>query len=161
MNRPSFRSAILACLALLAAMTAGAAAEQTPKAFLEKLYANYVGPHRNGLRYDSDKAMAGYLSPGVITLMDKMYAAARKADEVPALDGDPFVDAQEWDIKGFDIAVDQAGDDKATGHVRFRNLGEDKSITLDLVRVKAGWRIDDIHYSDGTLRKLLATPEPN
>ena len=103
--------------------------------------------------------LAGYLSPEVITLMDQMYAASKKADEVPALDGDPFVDAQEWDIKSFDITVDQAGADKAIGHVRFKNYDEEKSLTLDLVHLKSGWRIDDIHWSNGTLRKLLTEPQ--
>src|SRR5262249_28546240 len=110
---------------------------------------------------DTDKELARYFSPDVVKLMDKMYAAAKKADEVPALDGDPFVDAQDWDIKSFDITVDQVGDDKATGHVRFKNFEEDKSLTLDLIHVKSGWRIDDIHWSDGTLRKLLTEPQPN
>ena len=36
-----------------------------------------------------------------------------------------------------------------------------KSLTLDLVRLKSGWRIDDIHWRYGTLRKLIAEPQPN
>jgi hypothetical protein len=153
--------AVFACLAMLAAAATGLAAEDTPKAFLEKLYANYTGPDRKGLMVDSDKVLARYLSPDLIKLMDEMYAAAKKADEVPALDGDPFVDAQEWQIKSFDITVDQTGADKATGHVSFKNFDEQRSVTVDLVRLKSGWRIDDIDWGEGTLRKLVATPEPN
>ncbi len=161
MRKPPILAALFGCLAMLAAILPGAGAEDTPKAFLDKLYSAYVGPNRSGLMVNSDKVLARYLSPEVIMLMDKMYAASKKADEPPALDGDPFVDAQEWDIKSFDITVDQVGDDKATGHVRFKNFDEEKSLTLDLVHLKSGWRIDDIHWSDGTLRKLLTEPQPN
>ena len=159
MRKPLILAMIFAGLAMLAGTVAGA--EDTPKAFLDKLYSAYVGPNRSGLMVGSDKALARYLTPEVIKLMDKMYAAAKKADEVPALDGDPFVDAQDWDIKSFDITVDQAGADKATGHVHFKNSGEEKTITVDLVHLKVGWRIDDIHWSDGSLRKLLTEPQPN
>ena len=154
MRKIPILAAMLAGLALLAALP-GLAAGETPKAFLEKLYAAYVGPNRPGLMVASDKVLARYLTPEVIALLDKMYAASKKSDEVPALDGDPFVDGQEWDIKKFDITVDQSGSDKATGHVSFRNYDQDKSLTLDLVHLKSGWRIDDIHWSDGSLRKLL------
>src|SRR4051794_37404857 len=117
MRKPPVLAALLACLAMLTVMVLpGAGAEETPKAFLDALYSAYVGPNRNGLMVETDEVLARYLSPEVIKLMEKMYAASNEADEVPALDGDPFVDAQEWDIKSFDIAVDQLGDDKATGH---------------------------------------------
>ena len=161
MRKPSILPAVFACFAILTAMAPSMAAEGTPKAFLETLYANYIGPNSKGVMSDADKALARYLTPDVIKLMDKMYAAAKKLDEVPALDGDPFVDAQDWDIKSFDITVDQAGDDKATGHVRFKNQDEEKSLIVDLVHLKAGWRIDEIHWSEGegTLRKLLTTPQ--
>jgi hypothetical protein len=150
---------LLASLAILTATVINAA-EDTPKAFLEKLYAAYTSPKHNGVDIDTDKAMARYFTPEVIKLMDKMFAAA--GDGVPALDGDPFIDAQDWDIKSFAISVDQAGDaNKAVGHVSFKNFDDNKSITLDLVRLKAGWRIDDIHWPDGTLRKLLTEPQPN
>ena len=161
MSKPSVATVVFACLAMGAAIVAGVAGEETAKTFLDKLYANYVGPNRNGLMAGSDKALARYLSPDVIKLMDKMYAASKKKDEVPALDGDPFVDAQEWNINSFDISVDQVGSDKATGHVHFKNFDEEKSRTLDLVHLKSGWRIDDIHWSDGTLRKLLTEPQSN
>ena len=160
MRRPTL-AVLVACLAMLTAMVPGAGADETPKAFLDNLYSAYVGPNRNGLMVESDEVLARYLSPEVIKLMDKMYAASKKADEVPALDGDPFVDAQEWDIKSFDITVDPLGDDKATGHVRFKNFDKEKSLTLDLVRLKSGWRIDDIHWGEGWLRRLITEPQPN
>lgn len=159
-KRPLITATFL-CLAILTATVSGIAADATAKAFLQKLYAAYTAPKQSGVPLDTDKELARYFSPEVVKLMDKMYAAAKKADEVPALDGDPFVDAQDWDIKSFDITVDQVGDDKATGHVRFKNFDEEKSLALDLIHLKSGWRIDDIRWGDGTLRKLITEPQPN
>jgi hypothetical protein len=161
MSKQPVLAALVACLAMLAAMVPSVAAEDTPKAFLEKLYAAYAAPNKSGVNIDTDKALARYFSPEVIKLMDKMYAAAKKTGDVPALDGDPFIDAQDWDIKSFDITVDQAGNDKATGHVHFKNLDAERSITLDLIHLKPGWRIDDINWGEGTLRKLLTAPQSN
>jgi len=81
---------------------------------------------------------------------------AAKRNEVPNLDGDPFVDAQDWDIKSFDISVQDKAPDKATGTVRFDNDGDRKTITLDLVKTADGWHIDEITTADGTLRKILS-----
>ncbi len=161
MSRQPSLTALFAGLTMLAATLPRVAADETAKAFLDKLYSAYTASNHNGVDIDTDKALARYFTPEVIKLMDKMYAAAKKSGDVPALDGDPFIDAQDWEIKSFDITVDQAGGDKATGHVRFKNFGDDKSITLDLVHLKPGWRIDDIHWSEGTLRKLLTEPQAN
>jgi len=160
MRRFTVLAVLLTCLAALPAMLPAVAADETPKAFLEKLYAAYVGPNAKGVSYDSAKVEWHTFTPAVIALMNAMYKAAKKADDVPALDGDPFVDAQDWDIKSVTVTVDQTEPDKATGHVSFKNLDEDKTVTLDLVHLKIGWRIDDVHWAEGSLRKLL-TEKPD
>ncbi len=102
--------------------------------------------------------MKRYLTPELGTLLlKKMKADAKRKDEVPDLDGDPFIGAQEWVVTELAIAVAETGPDKATGTVSFKNEGEAKTITLDLKKTKAGWRIDDIHWpgEEGSLRKLL------
>jgi hypothetical protein len=73
---------------------------------------------------------------------------------VPALDGDPFVDAQEWEITGLTITVQTDGPDKAMGIVAFRNFNKPIKIQVALVRLKDGWRISDIVWPDGSLRGL-------
>ena len=74
--------------------------------------------------------------------------------------GDPFVDAQDWQIPDFDIAMADNGPGKATATVKFVNQSEPTTIVLDLVTVDADWRINDIVWShDGkpeTLREQLA-----
>ena len=134
------------------------AAEPGAKEFLAKLYANYTGKAK-GIDYASPANVKRYFTPELGKLfLDKMKADAKKTDEVPDLDGDPFVAAQEWVITELVIKVTENGPDQATGVVTFKNEGDAKMITLDLKKTKAGWRIDDIHWpgEEGSLRKLIA-----
>ena len=78
---------------------------------------------------------------------------AKRRGEVPKLDGDPFLDAQEWQIKDLAIAVTTEGA-KATGKVTFDNFGKRVAVTLDLVQTPAGWRVAEIKWPSGSLRGL-------
>ncbi|SDR62353.1 Protein of unknown function [Rhizobiales bacterium GAS191] len=132
------------------------AQEPGAKDFLARLYANYAGKAK-GIDYTSAASVKRYLTPELGALLNKSLQATKSGD-APDLDGDPFIDAQDWEITELAIAIAEPGPDRATGTVTFKNLGEAKTITLDLKKTKAGWRIDDIHWPDdhGTLRKLLA-----
>lgn len=85
--------------------------------------------------------------------------AARRG-EVGLLDGDPFIDAQDWDISAFDIVVTDTVPGKASATVKFTNLDKLTTVVLDLVKIKNDWRISDITWlRDGkpeTLRAIYA-----
>ena len=73
----------------------------------------------------------------------------------PALDGDPFVDAQDWDIAAFEIAFADSTSNKTRATVNFRNAGQPVSVALDLVMVSNDWRISDITWQrDGKAETL-------
>jgi hypothetical protein len=101
-------------------------------------------------------------SPDLIAAFDALAAwQARNPDEVPPLNGDPFWDAQDWDISGLEVDPAEAVDAAvASVTVRFRNFDEARVLRYKLVQTDAGWRIDDIGYEhpDGgyTLRDLLS-----
>jgi len=139
---------------LMLAATPGAAAEQSAQQFLESIYAHYKGKDTKGVAY-SGRASARSFTPSLVRLIDADAKAAAKRGDVPTLDGDPFVDAQEWDIAAFDIAVKETAPGKATGTVKFNNEGAAKTVTVDLVKTKAGWRIDDLNGPNGSLRALF------
>jgi len=84
-------------------------------------------------------------------------APARRAN----LDGDPFVDAQDWDIADFDIAVTDAVNNAANATVKFRNSDTPTVVVLDLVKTGNDWRVGDVTWQhDGkkeTLRGFTAT----
>ena len=98
-----------------------------------------------------------FFVPKLARAIDADMREAKKRGEVPKLDGDPFLDAQDWDIKNLGISV-KADGPKAVGQVAFDNLGKHTQITLDLVQTQAGWRIADIKSPSGSLSDLYKQP---
>ena len=92
-----------------------------------------------------------------LIIKDRKDAADR--GEAPTLSSDPFVDSSDWDIRTFDIAAQDVAPSKASGTVKFQNFDKPKTVVLDLVKLKEGWRIADITWRrDGeteTLRGLF------
>ena len=79
--------------------------------------------------------------------------AGQRSGPVAILNGDPFVDAQEWEIANLSIRAAQSGE-QATGIVSFTNLKQKKTLAIELVKTPNGWRIADIAGSSGSLRAL-------
>jgi hypothetical protein len=75
------------------------------------VYAPYKIKDGQGIPLDSDAALKRYFEPRLAALIIKDRNKA--AGELPTLDMDPFIDAQDWDISAVDIAVRDTGADKA------------------------------------------------
>jgi hypothetical protein len=139
--------------------TAALADDQSARAFVEAIYAKYKGKNTKGVPLDSDEDIRRWFEPSLATLMIKDRTDAEKRKEPPALDGDPFVGAQDWEIASFDIAVTDIPPDKATATVNFTN-DTPVIVILDLIKIKNEWKISDITWKmDGdtsTLRSLFA-----
>jgi hypothetical protein len=147
------RGVLLVLLALV--FGAGAvAAEQSARQFLGAIYAAYKGKDAKGIRLDGARATTRYFTPSLARMIDADARAAR--GEVGQLGADPFIDAQDYEIMAVTIDVKHTGPDKAVGTVRFRNFDQNQTITLDLVKLKQGWRIDEIRApTTGSLRALF------
>jgi hypothetical protein len=108
---------------------------------------------------DTDADLRRYFEPSLVALISKDRKDAARRHEVPTLDGDPFIDAQDWEIPSFDIAVSDAGNGNATSTVKFVNAEQPVTVALDLVSAGGNWRIHDITWQhDGkpeTLRGLF------
>jgi hypothetical protein len=152
------RGAFAAIVMTAALVTANVAlaVDQTAEAFLNGIYAHYKGKNTKGIFLDKDSEIRHYFEPSLADMIIKDDEAAKKSGDIPNLDGDPFVDAQDWDIKSFDIKVEHRGDDKATATVKFKNTGEPKLLHVNLVHLKDGWKISDIVWNgdEGTFRGL-------
>jgi hypothetical protein len=137
-----------------------AAADAAAVAFVTAIYNAYKGKNTKGVPLDSDRDLRRYFEPSLAGLIIKDRNTAARRKEVPTLDGDPFIDAQDWDIKTFNIEVSDTAPGKATATVKFVNEDESKTVVLDLVKIKNDWRINDITWQrDGkpeTLRSLFA-----
>ncbi|MGO8868263.1 MAG: DUF3828 domain-containing protein [Alphaproteobacteria bacterium] len=145
-------------LACLAGAPAFSAAEASPEAFLKSIYDRYIGDAKKalGVPLDSERKIRRYFTPELAALIIKDQREAAKRKEPPTLEGDPFVDAQEWQIAAVDIAVNHATADKALATVNFRNFDKPVTLRLELVQLKDGWKISDIRWSEGSLRDLLS-----
>jgi len=122
----------------------------TPEAFLRGIYTPYPNQDFKGQPFwQVDR----FFTPDLARAMEADMREAKRRGEVPKLDGDPFIDAQDWDISKLAITV-KADGPKAVGLVSFENQGKPTQITLDLVRTGVGWRIADIKAPSGTLSEL-------
>jgi hypothetical protein len=149
-----FLAGALLALATVWASTA-VAADAGAEAFVHGIYKNYQGTGMQalGVPLDNEAVVRKYFEPSLAQMILKDRASA--GEEVGALDGDPFIDAQDWEIKGLTIAVVDNGPGKATATVTFRNFNENKTIKLSLVKIGGAWKISDINWGRGTLRGLF------
>ena len=154
------RRTLMLGAAFAAASTPLRATDVSALGFVTEIYNGYKGNDSPGHALDSEPVIRRYFEPSLAALMVKDQNAAAKRGEVGLLAFDPFVDAQEWEISDFDIAVNDTAPGKASATVKFTNLGQLTSVTLDLVTIKNDWRIRHITWEiDGkrdTLRALYA-----
>lgn len=148
------RRLVLAALGTLPAQAwaQGAAKDtQTPENFLRGIYTPYPNQDFKGQPYwQVDR----FFAPDLARAIEADMREAKRRGEVPKLDGDPFIDAQDWDIAKLAISVKSGDGNTATGLVSFENLGKPTQITLDLIRTGMGWRIADIQSPSGKLSEL-------
>jgi hypothetical protein len=157
-GRPLLIATVLFVLAAL--VSPPSAADDEAQRFIASIYAQYGAPDTQGVVLDSREALEKYFVTDLAAMIDADTIAAEREDRPPALDGDPFVDAQEWDIKNVAIVVRDDTPEKAVAIVSFFNQGEPRQVELDLLKLTAGWRIDDIHWREGTLRGLYRDRPP-
>ena len=144
-------------IVLIALATVGAgAAEPSAKSFVEAIYANYKGKNAKGVALADDAAVKRYFEPKLAALIIKDRNKAARRGEVGTLDSDPFIDAQDFEIDTVDVVVCDNAADKASATVSFKNLNQQTTVVLDLVKLRDGWRIADIAWDrKETLRAML------
>ncbi|MCX5581606.1 DUF3828 domain-containing protein [Kaistia terrae] len=126
-----------------------------PAAFVSAIYERYE-PGGEGMPLDSAETIRSLFEPRLAQRMIDDSAEAAAIGDAPKLDGDPFIDAQDWDIADIRIDVEASTPERAEGHVTFVNFGEAKRIDLQLVLLEDGWRIRDILFPNRSLRGLYS-----
>jgi hypothetical protein len=136
------------------------AAEVSAREFVEGIYKAYVskgGKGGNGVSIGTDAAVRRYFSPAVAALIIADARQAKKRDDVPMLDGDPFVGHQDWEITAYVVDISEDGA-TAKGTVTLTNEGKPEKLSLSLVKTPNGWRIDDVVWTEGSLRGIYKKP---
>jgi hypothetical protein len=123
-----------------------AAGESAAKKFLGSIYQRYLGKSSvaAGVSLTDAESVRSYFTPGLASLI---------LEDRAALNGDPFIGRQEWDISALSIDVKDTAP-KAVGTVTFMNFGKPERIVLELLRVGKEWRIADVEWNSGSLRGL-------
>ena len=101
-------------------------------AFVSAIYNSYTTGSRDGVSIDSGRKLRRYFEPVLAEAMNKDQENAARHHEVGELDSDPFIDAQDFDIKHFDVAITDTAPGKVTATVTFDNFGKQETIVLDL-----------------------------
>jgi hypothetical protein len=103
----------------------------------------------------SVKAKRTWLSSHLKQAIARYFARPEMADEVPAVDGDPFTDSQEYP-KRFAVGKALVLKDAAQVPVHFTDGFRDRTVEYDLLRDRGTWRLNDLRYEGGaTLLDLL------
>jgi hypothetical protein len=127
-------------LALLAAASQPA---ETPKAYMQRLYANYKNSDYSPFAHPER-----VFAPRLLSAINEDSKLAH--GEVGYLDGDPVCQCQDTGGMRPSITdVSQEGPDKATVRVSIGWEGEKaRPATFKLLRTRGGWRIADVSSAD-------------
>ena len=159
----------LVAFAVHPALPAVAAGDMSAKTFLTQIYQNYVGSSSGpakGIALPAPRTCAAILPSVSPASFSRTGRVSAKKGEPPALDGDPFVGHQDWDISDLAIDVkDNPAAAKAIGTVTFSNAGKSEKVVVELLRNGKDWRIADIKWDASSLRALYrkkadAEPRP-
>jgi hypothetical protein len=130
------------------------------KTFVENIYKQYLGKNTPSIDLNSRDALELYFTPPLVELIDKDAKEAERQQEAPLLNGDPFVDGQDWEITDPVITVQTQDNGKgAIANASFKNFGKAVTVRLALVLTPKGWRVDDVFWSEGNLRGLYKPPQ--
>jgi hypothetical protein len=155
MTRKALVASILALLFAAAVPSAAFAQDPALKRFLDEIYAPYSKPNSPGTSIDTRAKLDRYFTPALARLIDRDAQRAKMKNEPPDLNGDPFIDAQDWEITDLETEIQPRGKNRVLAIVSYKNSGENRQVRLDVVKTVAGWRIDNIHWwRDGSLRDL-------
>ncbi|GGF15412.1 hypothetical protein GCM10011321_04120 [Youhaiella tibetensis] len=140
---------VLAALGFILAMAAPALAAtyDSPKALLDSIYESYS---TNSFPEDSEEIYSAHLK--------RLFAADRERTpegEVGALDFDPFINAQDYDLADLVIGEPEISGTLATSTVRFANFGEKNTVVISMVKEPDGWKVDNVQSIEGEVQWTL------
>lgn len=108
-----------------------------PTELLEAFYAPYL--QGEVPEYDESQ----FRSAALQALYDA-DAANTPEGEIGALDFDPYIVGQDFEITDFEVGAAGIAGDYASVDVTFKNFDYNRKLSYDLVKEDGGWKIDDV-----------------
>ncbi|WP_448205240.1 hypothetical protein [Azospirillum sp. sgz302134] len=142
-------------------LPAGMAAEPTPEAFVSGLYRHYVGKGARGLDLHDPALCRRLFTPDTAALLTADRREVARLGETGRLDFDIFVAGQDWELaKPPQVRAEPTGRTSATVIAEGVNGLGPATVRYDLVKTDAGWRIQDMRWTDipDSLRAILQRP---
>ncbi|GJE62680.1 hypothetical protein MPOCJGCO_4814 [Methylobacterium trifolii] len=103
----------------------------------------------SGAFWLEDDDLESLYTPRMAGLMVKSRRASEILESESAGAG-PWIQSQEWIIRGVKVEADDRGAGKALATATYRNLAlpnpKPETLAFDMVRTEGGWRIDDIQF---------------
>lgn len=131
---------LLPVLGLLATLAAAPVRADEPSDLINRIYDYYLHPNPDAAPLEDDRSLFTKRLNG---LFDTYFANAG-GDEVGPLDFDPFISAQDYELKDFSITSESVDGDAATISVAFMNFDYRSALTYSLLREDGAWRVEDI-----------------
>ena len=122
--------------------TSPSAAETVAAAYVRTLYENKDNPGKDAR-----------FTPRLEALRAECEKKA-EAEEDICIDYDMFVQGQDLELTDLNVEDVSGSADKATVKATFKNFGEAKEVTFDLIRDDKGWVIDEMMSGCQSLSNL-------
>jgi hypothetical protein len=131
---------------ILAACGGAPAAGRDPVSTVEAIYAPYV----------SNAASVPALENAAPWTEDLSALIEAAAGVDGGIGFDPIIDGQEYELSDLNVTAAPVGDGPTVVSAAFTNLGDDVTVTYELVEQGGGWRVQDMRTDQWTLRGALA-----
>nr|WP_298682436.1 DUF3828 domain-containing protein [uncultured Dongia sp.] len=130
----------------------------SPQDLLNDIYNQYADkPAGSGIDLGAPGVVDKYFAPELAQKITADSDRAKANNDIPALNGDPFVDSQDWQITDLAIAIGKSAEpDKTMAIVKFKNYAEQREIKLALVKTASGWQIAEIDWGYEKLSSVVA-----
>lgn len=140
-------------LAFVASAASAAPIFADPVGLVQYAYQPYASDDAAGVDHK------GLYSPSLLALFEADEARTSEG-EIGALDFDPFVNGQDYELTGLEVTEAITNGDQSLVAVSFYNFGTFHQLMFTLVHRAEGWKIDDIESVlpgfDWRLSELLA-----
>ena len=114
---------------------------ETPQALLEAFYQPYL----DGAFPEDEAAFQSVALQGLYA----HDAEITPEGEMGAIEFDPYINGQDYDISNLVIGTPEVSGDQTTVVVSFDNFDQPTTLSYDLVLEDDGWKIDDVASDEG------------